>query len=132
VIRSNALILARSRRSVVVIDSGSPRNAPAKAVHGLIALDGTPPSETANAGGQPLSMVEDQHLSHVAPLVLRCPGGAAARVWTAALTSTGLGRTGPGRWSLFGEAADFEGGDSPVSEAKVRAGGLQPLVESEW
>src|ERR1044071_1105033 len=40
-----ALILARSRRSVVVIDSGSPRNAPAKAVHGFIVLDGTPPPE---------------------------------------------------------------------------------------
>ncbi|WP_159040884.1 FAD-binding protein, partial [Streptomyces sp. FxanaA7] len=32
---NGALILARSRRSVVVIDSGSPRNAPAQAVHGL-------------------------------------------------------------------------------------------------
>ena len=30
---NGALILARSRRSVVVIDSGSPRNAPAEAVH---------------------------------------------------------------------------------------------------
>jgi len=42
---NGALILARSRRSVVVIDSGSPRNAPAEAVHGFIVLDGTPPSE---------------------------------------------------------------------------------------
>ncbi|MET8213078.1 hypothetical protein ABZT51_45635 [Streptomyces sp. NPDC005373] len=41
----------------------------------------------------------------------------------------GLGRTKPGWWSLFGEA-DFEDGDSSVSEAQVRAGGLQPLVES--
>jgi len=47
---NGALILARSRRSVVVIDSGSPRNAPAKAVHGLIALDGTPPSEILRRG----------------------------------------------------------------------------------
>jgi len=50
VIRSYARILARSRRSVVVIYSGSPRNAPAKAVHGLIALDGTPPSEILRRG----------------------------------------------------------------------------------
>ena len=42
---NGALILACSRRSVLVIDSGSPRNAPTKAVHGLIALDGTPPPE---------------------------------------------------------------------------------------
>ncbi|SEI16895.1 MULTISPECIES: NAD(P)/FAD-dependent oxidoreductase [unclassified Leifsonia] len=47
---NGALILARSRRSVVVIDSGSPRNAPADAVHGLLALDGTPPSEILRRG----------------------------------------------------------------------------------
>lgn len=47
---NGALILARSRRSVVVIDSGSPRNAPAEAVHGLIALDGTPPVELLRRG----------------------------------------------------------------------------------
>jgi len=47
---NGALILARSRRSVVVIDSGAPRNAPAEAVHGLLALDGTPPSEILRRG----------------------------------------------------------------------------------
>jgi len=47
---NGALILARSRRSVVVIDSGSPRNAPAEAVHGLLALDGTPPAELLRRG----------------------------------------------------------------------------------
>ncbi|MET7929405.1 NAD(P)/FAD-dependent oxidoreductase [Streptomyces sp. NPDC005349] len=47
---NGALILARSRRSVVVIDSGSPRNGPAEAVHGLLALDGTPPSEILRRG----------------------------------------------------------------------------------
>jgi len=45
-----ALILARSRRSVVVVDSGSPRNAPAEAVHGFIVLDGTPPGEVLEKG----------------------------------------------------------------------------------
>ena len=47
---TGALILARSRRSVVVIDSGSPRNAPAEAVHGFIVFDGTPPSEILRRG----------------------------------------------------------------------------------
>jgi len=47
---NGALILARSRRSVVVIDSASPRNAPAEAVHGLIALDGTSPAEILRRG----------------------------------------------------------------------------------
>jgi hypothetical protein len=47
---NGALIVARSRRSVIVIDSGSPRSAPAEAVHGLIALDGTPPAELLQRG----------------------------------------------------------------------------------
>lgn len=42
---NGALMLARSRRSVVVIDSGDPRNAPAEALHGFIVLDGMPPAE---------------------------------------------------------------------------------------
>jgi thioredoxin reductase len=37
---NGALMLARSRRSVLVIDSGTPRNAPAEGVHGLLGLDG--------------------------------------------------------------------------------------------
>lgn len=48
---NGALMLARSRRSVVVIDSGAPRNAPAAGVHGLLALDGTPPAELGAGPG---------------------------------------------------------------------------------
>lgn len=47
---NGALMLARSRRSVVVIDSGTPRNAPAEGVHGLLGLDGTPPAELYERG----------------------------------------------------------------------------------
>jgi thioredoxin reductase len=47
---SGALMLARARRSVAVIDAGEPRNAPATAVHGLLGLDGTPPSELLERG----------------------------------------------------------------------------------
>jgi thioredoxin reductase len=47
---SGALMLARSRRSVVVIDSGTPRNAPAEGVHGLLGLEGTPPAELLRRG----------------------------------------------------------------------------------
>lgn len=47
---SGALMLARSRRSIVVIDSGSPRNAPADAVHGLLGNEGTPPAELLARG----------------------------------------------------------------------------------
>jgi thioredoxin reductase len=47
---SGALMLARSRRSVAVIDAGSPRNAPAEGVHGLLGRDGTPPGELLARG----------------------------------------------------------------------------------
>ncbi|WP_232662750.1 NAD(P)/FAD-dependent oxidoreductase [Pseudonocardia sp. TRM90224] len=47
---NGALMLARSRRSVVVIDSGTPRNAPADGVHGLLGHDGVPPAELLRAG----------------------------------------------------------------------------------
>jgi len=47
---SGALMLARSRRSVVVIDAGAPRNAPADGVHGLLARDGITPAELLARG----------------------------------------------------------------------------------
>jgi thioredoxin reductase len=47
---NGALMLARSRRSVVVIDSGTPRNAPAEGVHGLLGHDGTSPAELLKVG----------------------------------------------------------------------------------
>jgi thioredoxin reductase len=42
---SGALALARARRSVLVVDEGSPRNAPAAGVHNYLTRDGTPPGE---------------------------------------------------------------------------------------
>ena len=47
---SAALMLGRSRRSVVVIDAGQPRNAPAAAMHGFLGHDGLPPSELLARG----------------------------------------------------------------------------------
>jgi thioredoxin reductase len=47
---SGALMLARSRRSAVVIDAGAPRNAPAAGVHGLLGREGTPPTELLERG----------------------------------------------------------------------------------
>lgn len=47
---SGALVLARARRSVVVIDAGTPRNAPATGVHGLLAHDGIAPAELLERG----------------------------------------------------------------------------------
>lgn len=47
---SAALVLARSRRTVAVVDSGSPRNAPSAHVHGFLSRDGQAPSELIRAG----------------------------------------------------------------------------------
>ncbi|MFI8002679.1 NAD(P)/FAD-dependent oxidoreductase [Streptomyces sp. NPDC086010] len=47
---SGALALARARRSVLVIDSGGPRNAPAFHVHNYLGREGTPPSELLAIG----------------------------------------------------------------------------------
>ncbi|WP_406068262.1 NAD(P)/FAD-dependent oxidoreductase [Streptomyces sp. NBC_01020] len=47
---SGALTLARARRSVMVIDSGEPRNAPASGVHGFLSRDGMPPRDLVARG----------------------------------------------------------------------------------
>ena len=49
---NGALMLARSRRSVVVIDSGTPRNAPAAGVHGLLGSGRHPAGRSAAEGSR--------------------------------------------------------------------------------
>jgi thioredoxin reductase len=47
---SAALVLARAGRRVVVVDAGSPRNAPAAHMHGYLGSDGLPPAELLARG----------------------------------------------------------------------------------
>jgi thioredoxin reductase len=47
---SAAVTLGRALRSVVVIDDGKPRNAPAQAVHGFLTRDGMSPRALLDAG----------------------------------------------------------------------------------
>jgi len=47
---NGALMLARARRSVAVVDAGEPRNAPAAAIHGLLGREGMAPSELLELG----------------------------------------------------------------------------------
>ncbi|MER6871341.1 FAD-dependent oxidoreductase, partial [Amycolatopsis sp. NPDC000673] len=47
---SGAVALARSRRSVLVVDSGEPRNAPAGHVHNYLGRESTPPAELLSLG----------------------------------------------------------------------------------
>jgi thioredoxin reductase len=60
-----ALVLARARRRVAVVDAGDPRNAPSAHMHGFLSRDGMPPAqllatgraEVAGYGGE---LVEDR------------------------------------------------------------------------
>ncbi|TCN54943.1 thioredoxin reductase [Rhodococcus sp. SMB37] len=47
---SAATALARSRRSVLVVDAGEPRNAPAEGAHNVLGQDGVPPLDLLAAG----------------------------------------------------------------------------------
>ncbi|GAA4875655.1 bifunctional NAD(P)/FAD-dependent oxidoreductase/class I SAM-dependent methyltransferase [Serinicoccus chungangensis] len=45
-----ALQLARQRRTVIAVDDGTPRNAPAAHMHGYLGREGAPPSELVAVG----------------------------------------------------------------------------------
>jgi thioredoxin reductase len=47
---SAGLVLVRARRTVVVVDAGVPRNAPAAHMHGFLSRDGMPPGDLLAAG----------------------------------------------------------------------------------
>jgi thioredoxin reductase len=47
---SAALVLSRARRKVLVVDAGTPRNAPAAHMHGYLSRDGLPPGELLALG----------------------------------------------------------------------------------
>ncbi|MDN4597770.1 NAD(P)/FAD-dependent oxidoreductase [Leifsonia virtsii] len=74
---NGALMLARSRRTVVVVDAGEPRNAPAEAVHGLLARDGTPPAELLRAGREEVHRYGGRILNAEVADAVREPDGFA-------------------------------------------------------
>ena len=47
---SAAMVLLRARRTVVVVDAGEPRNAPAAQMHGFLSRDGMSPRDLSAAG----------------------------------------------------------------------------------
>ncbi|MFJ6697950.1 NAD(P)/FAD-dependent oxidoreductase [Streptomyces sp. NPDC091272] len=68
---SAALILGRSCRSVLVVDAGQPRNAPAAHMQGYLTRDGMPPEEFLAAGRQEIEqygvrLVKDE-VTDIAP-----------------------------------------------------------------
>ncbi|MFD8495974.1 NAD(P)/FAD-dependent oxidoreductase [Amycolatopsis sp. NPDC059657] len=61
-----ALLLARARRRVVVVDGGSPRNAPATHLHGYLTRDGLEPSEFLRLGREEVARYGGEFLDDVA------------------------------------------------------------------
>ena len=56
---SAALLLGRARRATLVADAGTGRNAAARAVHGVIGHDGTPPERLRALAGQQVAGYPD-------------------------------------------------------------------------
>ncbi|WP_420880123.1 NAD(P)/FAD-dependent oxidoreductase [Rhodococcus sp. (in: high G+C Gram-positive bacteria)] len=84
-----ALMLARSRRSVLVIDAGDPRNAPAEGVHGFLSRDGIAPADLTRIGADEVRRYGGQVVDGTVADVRRGEAG-----FTVLLTD---GRTVPAR-----------------------------------
>jgi thioredoxin reductase len=89
-----ALVLARARRSVAVVDAGGPRNAPAAHMHGFLSRDGMPPhdlvaagrSEVADYGG---NLIDDTVVDVEPGFQVRLASGSSLRA-RRVLVATGL------------------------------------------
>jgi thioredoxin reductase len=62
---SAALILGRCRRAVLICDTGRPRNAASRALHGYLTRDGVPPSELLAIGRRELERYDTVELRDV-------------------------------------------------------------------
>jgi thioredoxin reductase len=79
---SAALVLGRARRRVVVIDAGTPRNAPAAHMQGFLSRDGMPPAELLHAGRAEIrrygvELLEDRVVDAEPGFTLRLASGRA-------------------------------------------------------
>ncbi|PRY40744.1 thioredoxin reductase (NADPH) [Umezawaea tangerina] len=74
---SAAVVLGRARRSVVVVDAGAPRNAPAAGVHGFLTRDGMSPAELVATGREEVVRYGGEVVSCVATGARRVDGGFA-------------------------------------------------------
>lgn len=71
---SAALTLGRVRRSVLVVDDGTPRNAPAEAVHAFLTRDGTPPAQLLALGREEVARYGVAHRDARAVTATRSEG----------------------------------------------------------
>jgi thioredoxin reductase len=72
---AGALSLARARRSVLVVDSGQPRNAPAAHTHGYLTRDGIPPRELVKIGRLEIRGYGGQVVDGTVTALKRLPDG---------------------------------------------------------
>jgi thioredoxin reductase len=72
---AGALTLVRARRSVLVVDAGHPRNAPAARAHGYLTRDGTPPLELLAAGRAEIAGYGGRIMAGTVTSLARLPGG---------------------------------------------------------
>ncbi|UDY24708.1 bifunctional NAD(P)/FAD-dependent oxidoreductase/class I SAM-dependent methyltransferase [Nocardioides sp. Kera G14] len=70
-----ALQLSRQRRSVIVVDSGEPRNAPASHMHGYLGHEGLPPEELTALGREEVRSYGGEILSGVVTRVTQVDDG---------------------------------------------------------
>ena len=77
---SAALVLGRARRRVVVIDSGTPRNAPAAHMQGFLSRDGVPPTELLRLGRDEIARYGVDLVSDTVTAMERSPGDDPGRI----------------------------------------------------
>jgi thioredoxin reductase len=69
---SAALVLARARRRVLVVDSATPRNAPAAHMQGFLSRDGIPPGNLLAAGREEVQGYGGTIVTGAAKELVRC------------------------------------------------------------
>ncbi|HOZ60322.1 MAG TPA: NAD(P)/FAD-dependent oxidoreductase [Nakamurella multipartita] len=77
---NGALMLGRSRRSVLVVDAGEPRNAPAAAIHGLLGREGMAPAELLARGRAEVAAYGVDLATGTVLDIVRAPDGFALRI----------------------------------------------------
>ena len=75
-----AQILGRCRRAVLICDTGRPRNAASRALHGYLTRDGIDPSEFRAIGREELRRYDTVELRDVAATDAQCEPGGQFRV----------------------------------------------------
>ncbi|WP_115788174.1 NAD(P)/FAD-dependent oxidoreductase [Arthrobacter silvisoli] len=119
---SAALVLSRAGRKVLVVDSGSPRNAPAAHMHGFLSRDGMPPGELLALGREEVRGYGGEVLDGVV-LDLVPDGASGFWVLLAGAGQTGAGQTGAGQTGA-GQAGTGQagaGGNPAASGRRISA-----------